>query len=99
VAVRLPLAGATIDVPPPSIGCLVEHRHEVVRLVTEWTGCTIATRRVPEEPGDVLLTAGTITRVRRLLQWKPEVPLHEGIKRPVTHQVGRAPGWACSQGP
>jgi nucleoside-diphosphate-sugar epimerase len=43
---------------------------------------------VPEQPGDVRATSGNIDRARRLLGWWPEVPLDEGIKRQVVHQLG-----------
>jgi UDP-glucuronate 4-epimerase len=94
-AVAATIAAATADVQPASVfnvaGGSSSTVNEVVRIVAESTGCTIATRRVAEEPGDVRFTGGTITRARRLLHWEPEVPLHEGIKRQVAHQLGGLP--------
>ena len=91
-AVAATIAAATVDVPPASVlnvaGGSSTTVNEVIRLVAECTGCTIATRRVADEPGDVRITAGTITRARRVLHWEPEVPLHEGIERQVKHQLG-----------
>jgi nucleoside-diphosphate-sugar epimerase len=43
---------------------------------------------MPEQPGDVRATGGTIDRARRLLRWEPEMPLAEGVKRQVVHQLG-----------
>jgi UDP-glucuronate 4-epimerase len=94
-AVAATIAAATVDLPPASVlnvaGGSSSTVNEVVRLVAECTGCTIATRGVAEEPGDVRFTAGTTTRARRLLRWEPEVPLHEGIQRQVTHQLRGVP--------
>jgi UDP-glucuronate 4-epimerase len=91
-AVTATIAAATVDLPSGSVlnvaggsSCTV---NEVVRLVAECMGCVIATRRVAEQPGDVHVTGGTIDRARRLLQWEPEVALHEGIKHQIAHQLG-----------
>jgi UDP-glucuronate 4-epimerase len=91
-AVAATVAATTGDVPPASVlnvaggsSCTV---NEVVRLVAECMGCVIATRRIAEQPGDVHVTGGAIDRARRLLQWEPEVPLHEGIKHQIAHQLG-----------
>jgi UDP-glucuronate 4-epimerase len=92
-AVAATMAAATVDVPPASVfnvaGGSSTTVNEVVRLVAECTGRAVATRRVAAEPGDVRITVGAIERARRLLHWEPEVSLHEGIKRQVTHQLGR----------
>jgi UDP-glucuronate 4-epimerase len=59
----------------------------VLRLVSECVGREVVPCRMPEQPGDVRITGGTIDRARRLLHWEPDVPLAEGIKRQVTHQI------------
>ena len=91
-AVAATMAAAMVDVPPASVlnvaGGSSSTVNEVVGLVGECMGCTIATRWVAEEHGDVRITVGAINRARRLLHWEPEVPLQEGIKRQVTHQLG-----------
>jgi UDP-glucuronate 4-epimerase len=60
----------------------------VLRIASEHIGRRAIARRVPEPPGDVRATSGNIDRARRLLGWWPEVPLDEGIKRQVVHQLG-----------
>ena len=95
-AVTATTAATTADVPPGSVlnvaGGSSTTVNEVLRLVAECTGCAIATRRVAEQPGDVRITGGAIERARRLLRWEPEVPLHEGIKHQIAHQLGRQEG-------
>jgi UDP-glucuronate 4-epimerase len=91
-AVAATIAAATADVPPGSVlnvaGGSSSTVNEVVRLVAECMGCVIATRRVADQPGDVRITGGAIDRARRLLRWEPEVPVHEGIKHQIAHQLG-----------
>jgi UDP-glucuronate 4-epimerase len=89
-------AATTADLPPRSVlnvaGGSSTTVNEVLRLVAECTGRAVATRRVAEQPGDVRITGGAIERARRLLGWEPEVPLHEGIKHQIAHQLGRQNG-------
>jgi UDP-glucuronate 4-epimerase len=91
-AVTATIAAATVDLPPGSVlnvaGGSSSTVNEVVRLVAECIGRTIAIRRVAEQPGDVRITGGAIGRARRLLRWEPEVPLHEGIEQQIAHQLG-----------
>jgi UDP-glucuronate 4-epimerase len=95
-AVTATTAATTADVPPGSVlnvaGGSSTTVNEVLRLVAECTGRAVATRRVAEQPGDVRITGGAIERARRLLGWEPEVPLHEGIKHQIAHQLGRRNG-------
>jgi UDP-glucuronate 4-epimerase len=95
-AVTATTAATTADVPPWSVlnvaGGSSTTVNEVLRLVAECTGRAVATRRVAEQPGDVRITGGAIERARRLLGWEPEVPLHEGIKHQIAHQLGRQNG-------
>jgi UDP-glucuronate 4-epimerase len=90
-AVAATIAAATGDVPPTSVlnvaGGSSSTVNDVVRLVAECMGCAIATRRVAEQPGDVRVTGGAIDRARRVLHWEPEVPLQDGVRRQVTHQL------------
>ena len=60
----------------------------VLRIASEHIGRRATVRHVPEQPGDVRATSGNTDRARRLLGWWPEVPLDEGIKRQVVHQLG-----------
>jgi UDP-glucuronate 4-epimerase len=90
-AVAATIAATTVDVPPGTVlnvaggsSCTV---NEVVRLVAEGMGRVIVTRRVAEQPGDVRITGGAIDRAQQLLRWRPEVPLREGIKHQIAHQL------------
>jgi UDP-glucuronate 4-epimerase len=95
-AVAATIAATTMDVPPGSVlnvaGGSSSTVNEMVRLVAEGMGCVIVTRRVAEQPGDVRITGGAIDRAQRLLRWQPEVPLREGIKHQIAHQLGRCGG-------
>lgn len=86
------VAAATSDVPMGSVinvaGGSSSTVNNVLRLVAESVGREVATRREPEQPGDVRITGGAIDRARRILRWEPAVPLEEGIKRQVVHQLG-----------
>jgi nucleoside-diphosphate-sugar epimerase len=64
--------------------------NEVLRLVSEHVGSEIERRALPPQPGDVRMTGGSTELARRSLGWEPEMPLGEGIKRQVVHQLGTA---------
>jgi UDP-glucuronate 4-epimerase len=86
------VAATIADVPAVSVfniaGGSSSTVNEVLRLVSENVGCDLITRREPEQPGDVRITGGAIARARQILNWEPAVPLEEGIKRHVVHQLG-----------
>jgi UDP-glucuronate 4-epimerase len=89
------VAAATADLPPASVlnvaGGASSTVNDVLRLVAESVGCELQVNREAEQPGDVRITGGAIDRARRLLGWEPAVPLSEGIKRQVVHQLGESP--------
>jgi UDP-glucuronate 4-epimerase len=89
--VEATIAASTADVPPSCVfnvaGGSSSTVNDVLRLVAEHVGREVITRRVPEQPGDVRITGGAIDRARRLLDWEPAVPVEEGIKRQVVHQL------------
>lgn len=91
---RATIAAATVDLPPGTLlnvaGGSSTTVNSVLGLVSECVGREIARHRMPEQPGDVRATGGTIDRARRLLHWEPEMPLAEGVKRQVVHQLGPA---------
>jgi UDP-glucuronate 4-epimerase len=66
--------------------------NEVLRLVAEHVGVEILRQELPAQPGDVRITGGTTERAQRLLGWQPGVPLSEGIKRQVVHQLSSGDG-------
>lgn len=88
---RATLAASTADLEAGTLlnvaGGSSSTVNTVLRLVSECVGCEAVPHHLPEQPGDVRTTGGTIDRARRLLGWEPEVPLAEGIKRQVAHQL------------
>ena len=88
------LAAATADVPAGSVfnvaGGSSSTVNEVLRLVSESVGRAVVKQHLPEQPGDVRITCGAIDRARRTLGWEPDVPLADGIKHQVVHQLGGA---------
>jgi UDP-glucuronate 4-epimerase len=93
-AARATIAALTADLAPGTVLNVAGGRsttvNHVLDLVSECVGRDIDRRRLPEQPGDVRATGGAIDRARRLLRWEPEVPLAEGIKRQVVHQLSPA---------
>jgi UDP-glucuronate 4-epimerase len=86
------VAAATEDVPPAAVfnvaGGASSTVNNVLGLVSESVGRELTVHREAEQPGDVRITGGAIDRARRVLRWEPAVPLEEGIKRQVVHQLG-----------
>lgn len=95
-AARATIAAATADLAPGTVlnvaGGQATTVNHVLDLVSECVGREVVRRRLPEQPGDVRATGGAIDRARRLLRWGPEVPLAEGIKRQVVHQLSPGDG-------
>jgi len=54
---------------------------ELVRLIEQELGQPAKIRFLPPQPGDVPLTCADITKARRLLDYRPQVPIEEGIAR------------------
>jgi UDP-glucuronate 4-epimerase len=54
---------------------------ELVRLIEKELGLTAKIKSMPLQPGDVPLTYADITKARRLLAYKPQVLIEEGITR------------------
>jgi nucleoside-diphosphate-sugar epimerase len=90
-AVEATIAASTADVPPASVcnvaGGSSSTVNHVLRIVSSNLGRDVTTRHVPEQPGDVRITGGSIDRARLTLGWEPVVTLEEGIKRQVAHQL------------
>jgi UDP-glucuronate 4-epimerase len=91
------VTAATEDVPPGSLfniaGGSSSTVNNVLRLVAESVGRELVAHRAAEQPGDVRVTGGAIDRARQMLNWEPAVPLEEGVKRQVVHQLGANHSW------
>ncbi len=86
------LAAVEADVAPASVfnvaGGSPATVNHLLRRVAEHVGRPLITRHLPAQAGDVHVTHGAIDRARRVLGWQPEVPLDDGVKRQVVHQLG-----------
>jgi UDP-glucuronate 4-epimerase len=91
-AVEAAIAAALADVAPGSVlnvaGGSPATVLDALRIVSEHVRRPARVRHLPEQPGDVRLTSGSIERARRVLGWRPQVGLDEGIKQQVVHQLG-----------
>ncbi|HEX7168581.1 MAG TPA: NAD-dependent epimerase/dehydratase family protein [Acidimicrobiales bacterium] len=89
------IAAATADVPPGTV-CNAAGGGEVsmadlIALVGELAGREVAIERLPEQPGDVKRTGGTIERAARLLSWSPKTPLEKGLRAQVDWHAAESP--------
>jgi nucleoside-diphosphate-sugar epimerase len=86
------VAASVADLPTGSVfniaGGASSTVNGVLRLVAESVGRDVVVTRKPAQPGDVRITGGAIDQARQMLAWEPAVPLEEGIKRQVVHQLG-----------
>ena len=71
------------DVPPGTIVNVAGGSHvsmtQLIELVEELAGVSVACERYSTEAGDVQKTGGTTERAHRLLGWEPRVSLREGL--------------------
>jgi nucleoside-diphosphate-sugar epimerase len=79
------LAAATADLAPGTVlnvagGGSISVNGLLAVLATV-SGRAIAVDRLPEQPGDVRVTGGSIDRARALLGWSPQVSVAEGLAR------------------
>jgi UDP-glucuronate 4-epimerase len=79
------IAAATSEVPPGTAlniaGGSSLSVNELVALIERTTGTRAVVERLATQPGDVTATGGSIELARRLLGWKPETPIAEGLAR------------------
>jgi UDP-glucuronate 4-epimerase len=57
---------------------------ELVTWIAEDLGVTPRIERLPDQPGDVPITFADVSKAERLLGYRPQVPIREGIRRFVT---------------
>lgn len=62
-------------------------------LLGDIAGRPLDIDRLPDQPGDVRATGGTIDRAQALLGWEPRVPVAEGLRRQYAWQIS-AERWA-----
>src|SRR5690606_5050789 len=95
-AARATIAAATADVPPGTVLNVAGGASTTVNRALEMVGGCVGReadlRHLPQQAADVRANGGATERARRYLGWEPEVPLAEGIKRQVAHQLGRPDG-------
>jgi UDP-glucuronate 4-epimerase len=92
-AVRANLMAADADLDPGLVfniagggECsMLQH----IALVEEVSGCPVPIDPRPGESGDVRRTGGSTTAARKLLGWKPEVPLRLGLERQYEWHLAR----------
>ncbi|HEX8729492.1 MAG TPA: SDR family oxidoreductase [Ktedonobacterales bacterium] len=60
--------------------------NEVVRILTELTGATVAPRYEPSQPGDIRESVADIALARETLGFEPRVSLREGLALLINHQ-------------
>jgi UDP-glucuronate 4-epimerase len=53
--------------------------NKLIAMLGRVVGHELAIERLPEQPGDVRATGGSINRARELLRWEPVTSLYEGI--------------------
>jgi UDP-glucuronate 4-epimerase len=55
----------------------------LIATIAAVLGCEPVIDRLPEQPGDVPCTYANIEKAERLLQWRPQVPLTDGLRQSV----------------
>jgi len=61
---------------------------ELIGMVEKATGCEAEIRQLPDQPGDVPRTYADVSKAERLLGYRPQVAISEGITRYVAWQRG-----------
>jgi UDP-glucuronate 4-epimerase len=56
---------------------------DMIGFVEKHAGAKLAIDRKPPAPGDAPTTWASVERAEKLLGWRPEVRLEEGVKRTV----------------
>jgi nucleoside-diphosphate-sugar epimerase len=92
--VRANLAAAEAATEPGTVVNIAGGSETTVRTVVDLVGALVGapvdTRMEPSKPGDVIRTAGAIEDAARLLGWRPEVGLDEGLTSQVSwHRTRR----------
>lgn len=59
---------------------------ELIGLVENATGSQAEIRQMPDQPGDVPRTYADVAKAEKLLDYRPQTPIHEGITKYVAWQ-------------
>lgn len=78
-------AGTVVNVAGGTRSSLLE----IIGLIEELVGRPVPLDHRSAEPGDVIRTGGSTERAGRLLGWRPEVSLRQGLEAQVAWHVGR----------
>ena len=82
-AVRANLAAADRDTPPGSVVNIAGGSSiamcDLLQLAGDVVGAPVAIEQLPNQPGDVTRTGGTIDRAQQLLGWEPSTDLRTGL--------------------
>jgi UDP-glucuronate 4-epimerase len=85
VAANLAAAGG--EVPPGTVlnvaGGSAITVNGVLDLLAQLTGRPLTVERQPAQPGDVLMTGGSVERARHAIDWQPDVALPAGLAEQV----------------
>lgn len=91
--VRANLCAAAADVEPGLVVNIAGggqcSMHELIAMVEEVTGRTIALDRLQPERGDVGRTGALTDRAREVLGWEPQTTLREGLERQYEWHLSR----------
>jgi nucleoside-diphosphate-sugar epimerase len=64
--------------------------NEILGLLGELMGSSVRVEHLPEQPGDVRETGGTIDRAREALGWSPAVSMRDGLQAQLAWTQSRA---------
>jgi UDP-glucuronate 4-epimerase len=54
---------------------------ELVGIIEECLGKKAVLKKMPMQPGDVIMTCADVSKARRLLDYNPSTSVREGVKR------------------
>ena len=87
------LAAAKADLEPGTVmniaGGSSTTVSDVLEMIGESLGSPVGITSLPEQPGDVAVTGGSIELATSLLGWRPEVALRDGLESQVAWHMQR----------
>ena len=70
---------------------------DVIHIIEGLLGKKAVVQHRPRHPADILATWADISKARRLLGWRPQVPFTDGVRRAVEWYLGNR-SWASKVG-